>query len=50
LAASTDPDRTALQELAANYDDLRRWSAQLVEANRKLDMAKYYMSPTALRR
>jgi hypothetical protein len=48
LAASTGPDRTALQELTVNYDDLREWSAQIVEANRKVEMAKYYMSPTAL--
>lgn len=48
VAATTGPDRTALQELAVNYGDLREWSGQIVEANRNLDMAKYYMSSTAL--
>ena len=48
LAASTEPDRTALRELAVNYDDVSRWSAEMVETNRNLDMAKYYVSPTSL--
>lgn len=48
LAASSDPDRIAVQELAVNYKDTRLWSDQLVEANRKLEMAKYYMSSTSL--
>lgn len=48
LAASTDADRAALNELAKQYENLRRWSDSMIQANRRLDMAKFYMSPSAL--
>lgn len=48
LAASTDADRAALTELAKQYENLRQWSDSMVQANRKLDMAKFYMSPATL--
>ena len=48
LAASTDADRAALQQLASLFDNLRGWSDSLVEGNRNWDLGSYYMSPTAL--
>lgn len=48
LAAATDVDRAALNELAQQYENLRLWSASMLQAKRKLEMAKFYMSPTAL--
>jgi hypothetical protein len=48
LTVSAASDRTALQELAVHYEDLRRWSSQIVEANRKVELGKYYMSARAL--
>jgi hypothetical protein len=48
LAASTDADRAALNELAKQFENLRRWSDSMVQANRKLDMAKFYMSPATM--
>ncbi len=48
LAASSDADRTALQQLLAQFENLRQWSDGLIEANRNLRLAPYYMSPAAL--
>ena len=48
LAASTDADRAALQQLLNLSENLRRWSDALVEGNRKWGLGRYYMSPTAL--
>jgi hypothetical protein len=48
LAAATDADRAALQQLLNLADNLRRWSDALVKDNRNWDLGRYYMSPTAL--
>jgi len=48
LAASTDADRAALQQILNLFENLRRWSDALVEDNRNWDLGRYYMSPTAL--
>jgi len=48
LAASTNADRAALQQLLNLSESLRRWSDALVEGNRNWRLGQYYMSPTAL--
>ena len=48
LAASTDADRAALQQILNLFENFRRWSDALVEGNRNWDLGRYYMSPTAL--
>lgn len=48
LAAATNVDRAALYELSNQYDNLRQWSDGLVAANRNLELAQLYMSPSAL--
>lgn len=48
LAASTDADRAALQQLLNLFDNLRCWSDALLEGNKTWDLGRYYMSPTAL--
>lgn len=48
VMASTDADRMALRLLVNHFEDLRRWSAGLIDANRNLRLAEYYISETAL--
>jgi hypothetical protein len=48
VAASTNADRAALNELAHQHENLSQWSNELVDANRNLELAKLYMSPEAL--
>ena len=48
VIASTDADRMALRLLVNHFEDLRRWSAGLIDANRNLRLAEYYISETAL--
>ena len=49
LAASNDADRAALQQLRNLFTSLEQWSDGLVEDKRNLRLARYYMSPTALK-
>jgi hypothetical protein len=48
LLASKDADQTALQELRDLFQNFQRWSDALVEDNKKGDLGRYYVSPTAL--
>jgi hypothetical protein len=48
VMASTDADRMALRLLVNHFEDLHRWSAGLIDANRNLRLAEYYISETAL--
>lgn len=48
-AASTEGDRNALQLLTNEFEAVREWSNQLVEAKKSMDTAKYALSPDALR-
>jgi len=48
LSATSDADRTALQELENQNNRLRLWSDWLIASNRNLRLAEYYISPTAL--
>lgn len=48
LAASTDTDAAALEQLRNLFESLQRWSDNLVEEKRDMRLARYYMSPTAL--
>ena len=48
LAASTDAERKALQQLVNQNENLRLWSDWLIDANRNLRLANYYTSATAL--
>lgn len=48
LAASTDADRAALQQLRNLFASLEHWSDGVVEDKRNLRLARYYMSATAL--
>jgi hypothetical protein len=47
IAASTDSDQNALQLLTNEFETVRKWSGNLVEARRSMDASKY-MSPDAL--
>jgi hypothetical protein len=49
VAASTDADRSALQLLTHEFEAVRQWSNQLVQARNSMDTAKYAMSSNALR-
>lgn len=49
LAASNDADRAALRQLRNLFASLQQWSNGLVEDRRNLRLARYYMSPTALK-
>jgi hypothetical protein len=46
---TTDGDRAALQLLTAEFQSVETWSAELVEAKKNMDTAKYSMSSGALR-
>jgi len=48
-AVSSSADRTALQLLTNEFEAVKHWSNQLVEAKKSMDMAKYTASPGALR-
>ena len=48
-AASTDPDRNALQLLTNEFESVKQWSNKLVEAKKSMDTAKYIVSPNSLR-
>lgn len=48
LATSTEADRIALRDLTREFDTLQQWSDALIEANRQLALAEYYMSPEKL--
>jgi hypothetical protein len=49
VAATTDADRRALQLLTNEFESVRQWSNQLVEARKSMNTAKYTMSASALR-
>jgi len=46
---SSDADRNALQLLTNEFQHVEAWSNKLVEAKKNMDIAKYSMSPSALR-
>lgn len=48
LRASTDADRYALSLLVNQFESLKQWSDELLEANRNMRLANYYMSPAGL--
>ncbi len=48
-STSTEGDRNALQLLTAEFHSVETWSAELVEAKKNMDTAKYSMSSGALR-
>ena len=48
LAIRNDADREALQQLQSQADRLRIWSNWLIQQNRELRLADYYISPAAL--
>jgi len=48
-SASTDDDRSALDLLTNEFNNVRAWSDELVEAKKRMDTAKYSTSPNALR-
>ena len=48
LTASTDADRIALRMLVNQFENLKQWSDGLLEANRSMRLASYYMSPAGL--
>jgi hypothetical protein len=49
VAATTGGDKNALQLLNNEFDGVRNWSNQLVQASKSMNTAKYSMSPGALR-
>jgi hypothetical protein len=48
-SASTTGDKNALQLLTNEFEGVRQWSDQLVEASKNMSTAKYSMSPGSLR-
>ena len=48
-AASTEPDRHALQLLTNQFGAVREWANRLVQERKSMDTAKYALSPSALR-
>jgi len=48
-AASTNGDRSALQLLSNEFDGVSAWSDRLVKESKKMETAKYSMSPDSLR-
>ena len=48
LAARNDADRQALQELQSQVGRLRSWSDWLIQQNKELRLADYYISPAKL--
>lgn len=49
VAATTSDDRSALQLLTKEFDGVREWSDKLLHEQKRMDTAKYTMSPDALR-
>ena len=49
VAASTAGDKASLQLLTNEFEGVRQWSDRMVEASKKMDTAKYAMSPGSLR-
>ena len=49
VAASTNGDRNALELLTNEFNGVRDWSNQLIDAQKSMDTAKYTMSQGALR-
>jgi len=49
VAASTEADRNAFQLLNNEFDAVRDWSNELVEAKKSMDAGKYAVSANALR-
>src|SRR5512146_1976405 len=48
-AASTDTDHDALQLLNNEFEEVKLWSSNLVDAKKSMDTAKYSLSPNVLR-
>jgi hypothetical protein len=48
LRATTDADRMALRMLVTQFENLKQWSDGLLEENRNMRLAQYYMSPAGL--
>ena len=48
LAATNDADRQALEQLESQTTRLRSWSDWLIQQNRQLRLANYYISPDPL--
>jgi hypothetical protein len=48
VAASNDPDQSALQLLTTHFNNVQKWSNALVESRKSLGTANYSMSPNAL--
>jgi hypothetical protein len=48
-AASTTADKNAVQLLNNEFEGVRQWSNQLVEASKNMNTAKYSMDPGSLR-
>jgi peptidyl-tRNA hydrolase len=48
VSATNDADREALQQLQSQSSRLRQWSDWLIEQNRHLRLANYYMSASGL--
>ena len=48
VSATNDADRQALQQLEGQSSRLRQWSGWLIEQNRELRLADYYMSASGL--
>lgn len=48
LRVSTNADRYALRLLVNQFESLKQWSDELLEANRNMRLANYYMSPAGL--
>ena len=49
VAASTDADRQAFQQLHSEFDAVQEWSNKLVDARKSMSAAKYALSPNELR-
>ncbi|PYT40488.1 MAG: hypothetical protein DMG45_16835 [Acidobacteria bacterium] len=49
VAATTDADRSALQLLTNEFEAVRQWSNNLVEAHKSMGAAQYAISTSALR-
>jgi hypothetical protein len=48
VAASNDPDQSALQLLTTHFNNVQKWSNTLVESRKSLGTANYSMSANAL--
>jgi hypothetical protein len=47
-SASTDDDQTLTNELRTQYENLRLWNDELIDARKRMDLGKYYMSAAAI--